>query len=52
MIDVESSLSNKAGNAYGAKSAVAEIHSRNLSFKSWAVIPYGSSGGGLNVIGK
>jgi hypothetical protein len=51
-IDVESSLSRSAGKAYGAKSGVDDTHSLNRSFKSWAVMPYGSSGGGLNVMGK
>ena len=51
-MDVESSLSRSAGNAYGAKSAVDEMQSRKRSLRSCAVIPYGSSGGGLKVIGK
>jgi hypothetical protein len=51
-IDVESNLSRRAGNEYGAKSAVDAMQSRRRSFRSWAVMPYGSSGGGLKVIGK
>lgn len=50
--DVESNLSNSEGNAYGAKSWVDEMQSCKRLFKSCAVMPYGSFGGGLNVIGK
>lgn len=50
--DVESSLSSKAGNEYGAKRDVDVMQACSLSFRSCAVTPYGSFGGGLNVIGK
>ena len=50
--DVESSLSSNKGKAWGAKRSVDEMHSCKRFFKSCAVIPYGSFGGGLNVIGK
>jgi hypothetical protein len=50
--EVESSLSSNAGMACGAKSLFEEMQSCSLPFKSCAVIPYGSFGGGRNVIGK
>ena len=52
LADVESSLSSNKGKAWGAKKSVDETHSCKRFFKSCAVIPYGSFGGGLNVIGK
>ncbi len=50
--EVESSFSSSCGKAKGAKWDDAEIQERSLAFKSCAVIRYGSSGGGRNVIGK
>ncbi|KAJ8607950.1 hypothetical protein MRB53_039954 [Persea americana] len=42
--EVESNLSSRAGNGYGANSEFAAIQSLRRSFRSCAVIPYGSSG--------
>ena len=50
--DVESSLSISCGNAKGAKHPDAEMQSRRRTFKSCAVMPYGSPGTGRKVIGK
>jgi hypothetical protein len=51
-MDVESSLSKRAGRAYGANAGVEARHVFSLSFRSWDVTLYASSGGGRNVIGK
>lgn len=52
LCDVESNFSINCGNTCAAKYLVDAIHSLNRNFRSCAVIPYGSSGGGRKVIGK
>jgi len=48
---VESNFSINGLNKCSAKRPEAAMQSRKRTFKSCAVIPYGSLGGGVNVIG-
>jgi len=45
-------FSKKSGRAIFAKCGDADMHPRSATFKSSAVMPYGSLGGGRKAIGK
>jgi hypothetical protein len=45
-------FSRNSGNAILEKYGEADMQLRNASLRSSAVMPYGSFGGGLKVIGK
>src|SRR5690349_6504657 len=50
--ELEESFSRRSGRANLAKYGVAARQSRRPTFRCSEVMPYGSSGGGRNVIGK